>query len=87
MFDFFASPQDPAFFLHHGMLDNVWNQWQSIDPVNRRYQYNGTSTILNTNATPEVSNSTVIDFYVLGPSTTLETVADPLSGPYCYKYV
>ncbi len=27
MFDFFASPQDPAFFLHHGNIDRIWNAW------------------------------------------------------------
>jgi len=25
--DFFASPSDPTFFLHHGMIDRMWNLW------------------------------------------------------------
>jgi tyrosinase len=36
-FDFFASPQDPAFYLHHAMLDHVWAIWQAADPQTRRY--------------------------------------------------
>ncbi|EOO01262.1 putative tyrosinase central domain protein [Phaeoacremonium minimum UCRPA7] len=87
MFDFFASPQDPAFFLHHGQIDRIWAQWQAANPKVRRYQYNGTSTIFNTNATPEVSNCTIMDFGVLGSPQNLRDVADPMSGLYCYRYV
>ncbi len=87
MFDFFASPGDPVFFLHHGNLDRLWDKWQAMEPATRRFQYNGTSTILNTNATPEVSNSTKIAFSVLGSDVTLKDVADPAAGPYCYCYV
>ncbi|KAK8076190.1 Di-copper centre-containing protein [Apiospora phragmitis] len=33
--DFFASPGDPSFYFHHGMLDRVWWIWQMQDPENR----------------------------------------------------
>lgn len=33
--DFFASPGDPLFYFHHGMLDRVWWIWQMQDPENR----------------------------------------------------
>lgn len=85
-FEFFGSPQDPAFYLHHSMLDKVWDDWQAADPVNRRYVYNGTSTLFNADTTPEVTNSTVLEYGVLGRATA-EEVQDPLSGPYyCYMY-
>ncbi|RKP25947.1 hypothetical protein SYNPS1DRAFT_9306, partial [Syncephalis pseudoplumigaleata] len=29
------SPSDPLFFLHHGMIDRVWWQWQNARPGNR----------------------------------------------------
>lgn len=67
------------------MVDKVWTDWQAVDPANRRYVYYGTSTIFNGNATADVDNSTVIDYGRLG-ATTVETVQDPLSGPYCYVY-
>lgn len=86
-FDFFASPQDPAFYLHHSMLDQVWALWQAADAPARRYAWNGTSSILNANTTAAVENSTALDFGVLADAVTVEEVADPLSGPYCYKYV
>lgn len=28
MSDTWSSPGDPLFWLHHTMLDNIWNQWQ-----------------------------------------------------------
>jgi len=33
--DFFTSPGDPLFFLHHAMLDRVWWIWQMQDPEMR----------------------------------------------------
>lgn len=33
--DFYASPGDPGFYFHHGMLDRVWWIWQMQDPENR----------------------------------------------------
>lgn len=33
--DFYASPGDPLFYLHHAMLDRVWWIWQMQDPENR----------------------------------------------------
>lgn len=89
MSDFWASPEDPVFFLHHGMLDRLWTKWQDIDPSTRRYQYNGTSTFQNpVGVTPEADNSTVMDFGVLDESVvTLGDVANPLASPYCYIYI
>ncbi|KAK6064033.1 tyrosinase central domain protein [Seiridium cupressi] len=86
MFDFFASPQDPAFYLHHGMLDLLWADWQAANE-SRRYAWNGTSSISNLNTTAAVNNSTILDFGKLANTVTVEGVADPLSGFYCYKYI
>lgn len=84
-YDFFGSPQEPAFYLHHSMIDKVWTDWQAVDPAKRRYVYYGTSTIFNGNATADVVNSTVIDYGRLG-STTVGEVQDPQAGVYCYQY-
>ncbi|KAK9800021.1 putative Tyrosinase copper-binding domain-containing protein [Seiridium cardinale] len=86
MFDFFASPQDPAFYLHHGMLDLLWANWQAAND-SRRYAWNGTSSISNMNTTTAVNNSTTLDFGQLANTVTVENVADPLSGFYCYRYI
>ncbi|RYP04060.1 hypothetical protein DL764_004690 [Monosporascus ibericus] len=87
MTDFFASPQDPVFFLHHAQLDRVWALWQAADE-SRRYTYNGTNTVFNpVDGTPQVTNETVMSFSVIGEDVTLEEVADPMRGRYCYTYV
>ncbi|RYP39594.1 hypothetical protein DL767_002142 [Monosporascus sp. MG133] len=87
MTDFFASPQDPVFFLHHSQLDRVWALWQAADE-SRRYQYNGTSTVYNpVDGTPPVTNQTVMSFAAIGEDVTVEEVANPMRGRYCYTYV
>lgn len=85
MRDFFAAPQDPAFMLHHGMIDRLWAMWQAGD-VNRRHAVYGTSTILNRPTTPSVSLDTVLEFGVLGPPRTMRELMDPAAFEYCYKY-
>ncbi|KAI1125549.1 hypothetical protein F5Y10DRAFT_294531 [Nemania abortiva] len=87
MMDFFVSPLDPAFFLHHGQIDRLWTMWQAQDPASRRYSYNGTDGFMNPPDTPEVTNTTVLDFGVLGGMVTLEEIANPMAGRYCYQYV
>ncbi|KUI61173.1 Tyrosinase [Cytospora mali] len=86
--DFFASAQDPSFYLHHSMLDRLWAMWQDDHP-DLRYSYNGTSTFLNPpGVTPEVDNSTVMTFGRVGDPITVGETADVMSGaPYCYIYL
>ncbi|KAH8653070.1 hypothetical protein BGZ60DRAFT_533264 [Tricladium varicosporioides] len=33
--DFYSSPGDPIFYMHHGMIDRIWWIWQMQDPENR----------------------------------------------------
>lgn len=86
--DFFGSAQDPAFYVHHAMVDRLWALWQEGHP-GMRYAYNGTSTIFNPpGVTPEVVNSTVMSFGIVGDPITVGETADPMSGaPYCYVYL
>lgn len=86
MLDFFSSPLDPAFFLHHGMIDRVWETWQGADPEIRRYQYNGTSTIFNGPETPEVNNDTLLSFGILGETIAVMETVHTIGGRYCYRY-
>jgi hypothetical protein len=36
--DFFTSPGDPLFYLHHGMIDRTWWIWQSLDKKTRYHR-------------------------------------------------
>ncbi|KAF7115509.1 hypothetical protein CNMCM5793_002467 [Aspergillus hiratsukae] len=87
MADFFVSPLEPAFFLHHAQIDRLWSLWQGAEE-GRRETYNGTSTFQNPpGGTPEVHGGTVISFVPVGESITLDEAKDPMGGRYCYRYV
>ncbi|KAJ9496645.1 hypothetical protein H2202_007719 [Exophiala xenobiotica] len=86
LLDFFASPSDPAFFLHHGMIDRVWTLWQAMDPKNRLTQLDGTSTIFNGNSTPNVTLDTVMNWGYLGPAKTVRDLVSVSAGDFCYTY-
>lgn len=45
--DLWESPGDPAFYLHHAQIDRIWSIWQSLDPTNRQYQLQGSTTWFN----------------------------------------
>ncbi|GAB1190953.1 hypothetical protein APSETT444_000121 [Aspergillus pseudonomiae] len=62
MADFFASPQDPSFMLHHAFIDRLWAQWQDQDPVNRRNALNGTTVIYDPPGAPFVRLDTLVEF-------------------------
>lgn len=82
MLDFWSSPFDPAFFMHHGMIDRVWETWQSADPGIRRYQYNGTSTVLNAPDAPEVNNNNILSFGIITVKETVNTIGKR----YCHRF-
>ena len=86
LFDFFASPSDPSFWLHHGMIDLVWTEWQAQDPTNRKYALSGGSTSFNI---PPSANVTVNDFEsfgILDKDRQIGTLMSVTDGPYCYRY-
>lgn len=86
MQDLFASPQDPAFMLHHSMLDRLWTNWQAKDEKNRRYAINGTTTILNPPWGQKVTLDTVMEFGVLDRPRRIREVMSPTAGGLCYSY-
>lgn len=87
MGNFFVSPLDPVFWLHHGQVDRLWAVWQAEDEA-RRFQYNGTSTTGNpVGVTPEVDDDTVLTFHPVGREITLRESVVYMSGRYCYIYV
>lgn len=63
--DAFASPGDPAFYLHHAQVDRVWTIWQALKPEERLNQVFGTGTAFNS----EFSFSLLL--FSLFPSTFL----------------
>jgi tyrosinase len=86
--DVFVSPGDPAFWLHHGMIDRVWWIWQTLDLKNRLYAISGTGTFMNLPASPNTTLSTMIDLgYANGGSVAMQDLMSTIDGPFCYVYL
>lgn len=84
--DFFVSPGDPWFFLHHSMIDRTYWTWQNQDPEKRTYAISQTITLLNS---PPSRNATIEDFIDLGvnaPPIKIKDVMNTLNGPLCYVF-
>lgn len=86
MRDFFSSPQDPVFMLHHGMVDRIWAMWQDLDEENHRWAINGTMSLHNFPLTPELTLDTNFGFGVLGRDKNMSELMHPRRGDYCYEY-
>ncbi|KUJ14989.1 Di-copper centre-containing protein [Mollisia scopiformis] len=86
LLDFFASPADPAFFLHHGMIDRLWMMWQVVDEK-RVWELSGTSTIFNGNDTPEVTLETMQTWGVLGKDRKTKELLRVGHEGFCYEYM
>ncbi|CAI6090424.1 hypothetical protein V2G26_006019 [Clonostachys chloroleuca] len=89
--DVFTSPGDPAFYLHHSMLDRVWWIWQMLDPKKRVFSdsaISGTNTFLDS---PPSANTTLDDyvdfFYAGGTPTKIRDLLSTVHGPFCYVYL
>ncbi|KEY67777.1 hypothetical protein S7711_04095 [Stachybotrys chartarum IBT 7711] len=89
--DLFTSPGDPAFWVHHGMMDRLWTFWQALDPATRHIDISGGVyghlTWANEPPSRKVELSDVINMGHAGDSITIGEVMDTLSGPFCYFYL
>lgn len=88
--DFFTSPGDPAFFLHHGGIDRTWWIWQLQDLEKRLSAVSGTITLGNV---PPSRNATLdddVDLGYIAPAVKLGSLLNTmggLGGEFCYIYV
>ncbi|VUC35833.1 unnamed protein product [Clonostachys rosea] len=89
--DVFTSPGDPAFYLHHSMIDRVWWIWQMLDPKKRIFSdsaISGTNTFLDS---PPSANTTLDDyvdfFFAGGTPMKIRDLLSTLNGPFCYVYL
>ncbi|KAJ1821177.1 hypothetical protein GGH91_003150 [Coemansia sp. RSA 2671] len=72
------APNDPFFFLHHGMVDKLWYDWQLMEPNTRFQQYDNSNY-----KDGQVSGDDIIPGY---PGMRVKDSLDPRSG-LCYVYV
>ncbi|KAF9478985.1 Di-copper centre-containing protein [Pholiota conissans] len=84
MSNFYSSPGDPLFYLHHSNLDRMWWNWQQMKPE-RLYEITGRSATV-----PPFKNVTLdypLIMSTLGPSAVIGDVMDIHSEPNCYTYI
>lgn len=83
-----ASPGEPGFWHHHGMIDRVWWIWQSLDLEKRQNAIAGTGTYLNDPPSPNITKDTVVTIgYANGGPISMGQLMSTVSGPFCYVYV
>ena len=84
--DFMNSPADPAFFLHHGMIDRTYWTWQNHDLNTRQYSVGGKAGFGD-----DAPDGTLDDVITMGhvgvPNVTIGDSMHTLGGPFCYIYV
>ncbi|CAH0045811.1 unnamed protein product [Clonostachys solani] len=89
--DLFTSPGDPAFWVHHGMMDRMWTFWQALDPKKRHSELSGGNyghiTWANSPPSRKALLSDPINMGYAAESTTIGEVMDTLGGPLCYFYI
>lgn len=90
------SVNEPMFFLHHGMIDKIWYDWQHRNSSNKNIFAGGSISWLAT------SNVSVLQYPTGGPpllntsspipgdgmweTTTVGDVLDTVGGRLCYTY-
>lgn len=85
MFDFFASPEDPFFFFHHGYVDRLWDRWQHAGP-GRFLQIFGTQTFNNIPPSAPATIDDLVEWGCLGPAKRIRDVVQLGRNGYCSQY-
>ncbi|KAH7370471.1 hypothetical protein BKA65DRAFT_418020 [Rhexocercosporidium sp. MPI-PUGE-AT-0058] len=87
--DFYVSPAEPVFWLHHGQVDRHWWIWQNQDPANRVQQYKGGTIMMQPNSPPgkitDIQNLSVTAPKGYAGIASKDLVST-LAGPFCYIY-
>ncbi|EJD52853.1 Di-copper centre-containing protein [Auricularia subglabra TFB-10046 SS5] len=86
--DIFSSPTEPAFYLHHAMIDKVWSQWQSVH-TSRVFGDNaifGTLTSQNIPPSANATFHTVINWGQFGEPRALRELMAVGRGEMCFQY-
>jgi tyrosinase len=85
--DFYVSPGDPAFWLHHGMIDRSWYIWQTQDFANRQQVIAGGTSMMGGGKAASLED--VVDLDVVnidGKKWKIKELVSTVDGPFCYVY-
>jgi tyrosinase len=85
--DLYNSPADPAFFMHHSMIDLVWWVWQTLDLKERHNAIAGTITFMNLEPSRNATLDDLLDLGYAGSSQIPIRKAMSTTGvAFCYVY-
>ena len=85
--DLYSSVNDPAFFLHHTMLDRVYWIWQTLHPSEAN-KVAGTLTLSNKPPTRDATPDEPLVLGVNGETRRIRDMFNTLGGtPLCYIYI
>ncbi|KAH4022428.1 hypothetical protein HBI09_169210 [Parastagonospora nodorum] len=86
--DFFSSPNDPAFFLHHAMIDRLWWIWQALHR-NQASTIAGTITLFNEPPSRDAVLEDIVqtNYLNLKPLEIKELMSTMDGSPLCYIYL
>ncbi|KAF2852689.1 Di-copper centre-containing protein [Plenodomus tracheiphilus IPT5] len=85
--DFYTSPGDPYFYLHHAMIDRTWSIWQTQDYANRQQVIAGGTSMMGGGRAQSLEDN--IDLEVLNVQDKVYKIKELVStvaGPLCYVY-
>ncbi|KAF2026977.1 Di-copper centre-containing protein [Setomelanomma holmii] len=85
--DFYTSPGDPYFWLHHSMIDRTWWIWQAQDFTNRQQVIAGGTSMMGGGRAQSLEDN--IDLEVLnvdGKVYKIKELVSTVAGPFCYIY-
>ncbi|KAH7408482.1 hypothetical protein DE146DRAFT_606153, partial [Phaeosphaeria sp. MPI-PUGE-AT-0046c] len=85
--DFYTSPGDPYFWLHHSQIDRTWYIWQTQDFANRQQVIAGGTSMMGGGRAQSLEDT--IDLEVLnvdGKSYKIKELVSTVAGPLCYVY-
>lgn len=86
--DVYVSPAEPAFWLHHGMIDRIYWIWQNLDLEKRRTAISGTGTFLNHPESANITLDTVLNLgYAARRTYPVKDLLGTTAGPFCYVYL
>ncbi|KAJ0330160.1 hypothetical protein COL922a_012486 [Colletotrichum nupharicola] len=91
--DMYSSPGDPVFYLVHGAVDKLWNDWQRTDWPARKtaiggpdamfaYRFDFFGDVPYENITLQYP----LSFPNFGKEMVVSDMMDIRGGPFCYEY-
>lgn len=89
LWDFWASPSDPVFWLHHGFVDKIYASWQDghyATRVTGETAVSGTDALFDDPSGNNVTLDYIMDMGFLAAAKPIREILDVSGGDYCYGY-